>query len=347
MSADSNVNFYEFDGCYSKPVATTFDASLNEQFYNSQVLTVAQCQAEAMRKNAPFFLMNDISFTGTTSTNNNSNCYVPKSASSNLGSIVSETAMTQLFSSLFGSTAKISVNDTCNNMLFRRTPLSPPTSQKCFKYTLDEQVYAPKNKYAYYIKPILSDANLRLATSIQTRPTSYYNDPAKLTQLASYKELLYINESNLQSSGPIYNTFKKFVCDPTQENERLFDIQLISLKAKYNDLISHLDNITIDLSNINYLKTSDNNTIRALNTKIASKKQDLTNLLGSGGANNGRLSDNVFLTQFKIIENSILLLIIIIACFMYYKTRNIKSIISTTNTFANVNFANANANIAK
>jgi hypothetical protein len=69
--------------------------------------------------------------------------------------------------------------------------------------------------------------------------------------------------------------------------------------------------------------------------------------LGSGGANNGRLSDNVFLTQFKIIENSILLLIIIIACFMYYKTRNIKSIISTTNTFANANFANANANIAK
>ena len=351
MSADSNVNIYDFDGCYSKPVAPNFDASLNEQFSNSQVSSVAECQAEAMRKNAPFFLMNDISYTSTTTANNNSNCYVPKSATStsSLGSIVSESAMSQLFSSLFGLTAKISVTDTCNNMLFRRTPLSPPESQKCFKYTLDEQVYAPKNKYAYYIKPILSDANLRLATSIQTRPTGYYNNPAKLTQLASYKDLLYINESNLQASGPVYNTFKNFVCNPTQENERLFDIQLISLKAKYNDLISHLDNITIDLSNINYLKTGDNNTIRALNARIASKKQDLTNLLGSGGANNGRLSDNVFLTQFKIIENSILLLTIIIACFMYYKTRNIKSIITTTtttnaftNAFTNANNANAN-----
>ena len=348
MSADSNVNFYDFEGCYSKPVAPTFDASLNAQFYDSQVLTVAECQAEAMRKNAPFFLMNDISYTSTTtSINNNSNCYVPKSLTTNLGSIVSENTITQLFSSLFGSSTKISVNDTCNNMLFRRTPITPVASQKCFKYTLDEQVYAPRNKFAYYIKPIISDANLRLATSIQTRPTSYYNNPAKLNELASYKDLLYINETNIQTSGPVYNTFKKFVCDPTQENERLFDIQLASLKSKYSNLISHLDNITIDLSNINYLKTGDNNTIRALNARIASKKQDLSNLLGSGGANNGRLSDNVFLTQFKIIENSILLLIIILSCVMYYKTRNIKSIITTaTNTFTNANNVNANANNA-
>ena len=55
MSADSNVNIYDFDGCYSKPVAPNFDASLNEQFSNSQVSSVAECQAEAMRKNAPFF----------------------------------------------------------------------------------------------------------------------------------------------------------------------------------------------------------------------------------------------------------------------------------------------------
>ena len=62
MSGEPNVNFYEFDGCYSKPTSSSsFDISLNSRFYNSIVESVAQCQAEAMQKNADFFLMNDIS----------------------------------------------------------------------------------------------------------------------------------------------------------------------------------------------------------------------------------------------------------------------------------------------
>jgi len=331
MSGEPNVNFYDFDGCYSKPSSSSFDISLNSRFYKSVVESVAQCQAEAMRKNADFFLMNDIS--SSTVTDNNSNCYVPKPVSSNLGSFVSVDTMLQLFSDLFGTTAKTSVSDTCNNMLFRRTPASPLSSQKCFKYTLDEQVYAPKMQFAHYKKPILNESNLGLATSIQSRPTSYYENPTLLAELGSYKELLYIDQTNVQASGPLYRTFKNFICSPSQENERLFDIQLANLQAKYDNLIGKTDDISVDLSNINYLKMGDNNTIMALNARIASKKQELANLLGSGGANNGRLSDNVFLTQFKIIENGILLFIMVVMCFMYYKTRNLKTI--TMNNIVN------------
>jgi|UniRef100_A0A6C0CB00 hypothetical protein len=330
MTGEPNVNFYEFDGCYSKPDSSRFDLSLNSRFYKSVVESVAQCQAEAMRKNADFFLMNDIS--SSTITDNNSNCYVPKPVSSNLGSFVSVDSMLQLFSDLFGSAAKISVSDTCNNMLFRRTPTSPLTSQKCFTYTLDEQVYAPKMLFAHYKKPILNESNLGLATSIQSRPTSYYANPTLLAELASYKELLYINETNIQESGPLYSTFKNFICTPSQEKERLFDIQLANLQAKYDNLIGKIDDISVDLSNINYLKMGDNNSISALNARIASKKQELANLLGSGGANNGRLGDNVFLTQFKIIENGILLLIMVVVCFIYYKTRNLKTITNASTT---------------
>ena len=341
MSAELNVNFYEFDGCYSKPTSSSFDISLNSRFYKSVVESVAQCQAEAMRKNADFFLMNDIS--SATVTDNNSNCYVPKPLSSNLGSFASVDTMLELFSSLFGTSDKISVSDTCNNMLFRRTPATPLSSQKCFKYTLDEQVYAPKTKFAYYKKPILNETNLGLATSIQSRPTSYYANPTLLTELASYKDLLYINTTNLRASGPLYSTFKNFICEPTQENERLFDIQLANLQAKYNNLIGKIDDISVDLSNINNLKLGDNSTISALNARIASKKQELANLLGSGGANNGRLSDNVFLTQFKIIENGILLLIMVVVCFMYYKTRNLKTINMNTIINATTNSGTTNS----
>ena len=344
MSAELNVNFYEFDGCYSKPNTPSFDISLNSRFYQSVVESVAQCQAEAMRKNADFFLMNDIS--SATVTDNNSNCYVPKPLSSNLGSFASVDTMLELFSSLFGTTPKTSVSDTCNNMLFRRSPATPLSSQKCFIYTLDEQVYAPKTKFAHYKKPILNEANLGLATSIQSRPTSYYENPTLLAELASYKDLLYINTTNIQASGPLYSTFKNFICRPSQENERLFDIQLANLQAKYDNLIGKLDDISVDLSNINYLKTGDNSTISALNARIASKKQELANLLGSGGANNGRLSDNVFLTQFKIIENGILLLIMVVVCFMYYKTRNLKTINMNTIINATTNSGTANSGTA-
>jgi len=325
INSVNSINLYEFNGCYSKPAtatSTNFDLSLNSQFYKSLVSSVADCQAEAMKKSADFFLMNDISSSTDIST---SNCYVPKPLSSNLGSIISGDVVAQIFSNLFGASPKINVNDTCNNMLFRRVPVNAPDSQKCFKYTLDEQVYAPKNKYAYYTKPVLSERNLNVMASIRTRPTSYYNNPSKLTQLTSYRDLLYINESNISSSGPLYTTFKNFICNPTKENEALFDIQLTNLKSKYSDLINHLDDISTDLSNINLLKSDDNNTLLALNARIAIKNQELTNLLGSGGANNGRLNDNVFLTQFKIVENGILLLIMITVCFMYYKVNYLKS----------------------
>ena len=329
----ADTNFYQFDGCYSRPSFTSFDASLNISYTNTLVLSVAECQAEAVKQNADFFLMNDISSISTT--NNSSNCYVPKRLSSNLGSIVSENTSLQLFTSLFGTTSALPVSDTCNNMMFRRTPINNPSLQKCFRYTLDDQVYAPKNKYAYYKKPVLNERNIQIMSSLRSRPNSYYANQAKLNELASYKDLLYINERSLESSGPLYIAFKNFICSPTREKENLFDTQLANLQSKYTNLINHLDTISIDLSNINLLKADTNNTIMALDARIAIKKQELNNLLGSGGANNGRLSDNVFLTQFKIIENSILLIIMIIACFVYYRTRNLKSI--TMNALINTN----------
>ena len=198
----ANTNFYQFDGCYSRPSFSSFDASLNLSYNNTLVSSVAECQAEAIRVNADFFFMNDIS--SVSSTNNSSNCYVPKQLSSNLGSIISENTSLQLFTSLFGTTSGTTVRDTCNNMMFRRTPINNPALQKCFKYTLDDQVYAPKNKYAYYKKPVLNERNMQITASLRTRPTSYYASQAKLNELASYKDLLYINERNLESSGPLY-----------------------------------------------------------------------------------------------------------------------------------------------
>ena len=194
------------------------------------------------------------------------------------------------------------------------------TDKLCFKYSVDNQIYTHKDYYAYYTKPILNENNISLMSSIDS-PDFYKSD---LVQLKSYEELLKIDNVKFQDSGPLTNAFKNFICNPNSTNERLLDTQIYALNLKYENLYNSLDTITKDLSSISYLNSFDDETIRGLNLNINIKSKELSSLLSSGGANNGRLDDTTLLTQFKIVENSILLLLIIGAVF--YFTKNKKSV---------------------
>ena len=192
------------------------------------------------------------------------------------------------------------------------------------KYSLDEKVYAPKKYYAYYKKPSLDINNLNLMKNLN--PISFYNNSSKLSELKNYEDLIAIDSNNFVNNGPLVNSFKDFICGPTNNNERLLDEQIIKLKDSYNNLFNSLDTISTDLSNISYLNSFDNDTIKALNNEINTKTNELNSLLGFGGANNGRLGDTTFLTQFKIVENSVLLIIIISAIFIYNKSNTTTSV---------------------
>ena len=95
-------------------------------------------------------------------------------------------------------------------------------------------------------------------------------------------------------------------------------------EAKKQKLKTAINDISQDLSSISYLNSFDDETIRSLNLNIANKSRELKSLFGSGGANNGRLDDRTLLTQFKIVENSILLLLIV--CVIFYFTKKNKVI---------------------
>ena len=99
------------------------------------------------------------------------------------------------------------------------------------------------------------------------------------------------------------------------------DAQILILNNKYENFNISLDDISRDLSAISYLNSFDDETLKALNLNIISKSKELSSLLGSGGANSGRLDDTTLLTQFKIVENSILLLVIISAIFFFTKKK--------------------------
>jgi hypothetical protein len=340
----NNNNFYNIDDCYKKPGAISdisFEINLRSNYYKSTVKSVDECEIQALRKNSEFFLINDLSNIGN---NISINCYIPKINNTNQtlydtnNSII--TKALNLFNGLFKTNninnpyTKQDINlttiDTCYNLMFN--PSESEDDRECFKYTIDNQVYAPKKYYAYYKKPILDTANIQLIRELQDRNPQYYE--RKLPDLDNYIDLLKIDTTTLQNNdalssqnnGSLVKSFKNYICGPprNRNNELALDRDISALRYEYTKMFNSLNAIRSDLSSINHLNSFDDNTLRALNLNISNKSKELKNLFTSGGANNGRLDDTTLLTQFKIVENSILLIIII--CAIFYFTKNKKVI---------------------
>jgi len=319
---NNNQDLFTFDKCYERPNIMT-EASFNMTLMNSYnkylAPSVRDCEIKALRNNSEFFLINDVSSIGT---NNYTNCYIPKPDYSSSSSVIGDNSIIAKALNLFNATfspytIQTENRDSCSNILYNNGTNSP---NKCFNYLLDNKVYAPKKYYAYYKKPIINSINRDIVIS---NPQIYKD---KIVELKNYEELLKIDQVNFSENGNgnLANAFKNFICSPTILNDRALDAQIFILKGKYENLFAELDRISRDISSINYLNSFDDETIIALNVRIKDRNNELTTLLGFGGANNGRLQDTTLLTQFKIVENSILLLIIITALFLYNKMKKIK-----------------------
>jgi len=326
-------NYFTFDACYTKPSTITdssFERHLTNNFYKSSVSSVEECQTQSLRNNSDFFLINDIN---TSLKITITNCYIPKISNSNQTLFGSNTERVRgqqfIFDSLFKSDTTIAPYiketpnpmDICNTLMFNQN--KNVADQRCFTYTLDSQVYAPRKYYAYYKKPILNEENINRLNSIK-HPSYYSNN---LVTLQSYKNLLKIDMAKPENNSALVAAFKEYICTNSPSDRAILTTQINKLKQVYNDFSTNLNEIKMDLSSINYINSFDDDALKALNLNIASKKHELNGLLGSGGANNGRLDDTTLLTQFKIVENSILLLLII--CAIFFLTKSKKTILAT------------------
>lgn len=337
----SNEELYTFDECYQRKTAhdTThfvnpaniFNALLEVSFNKYITTSVRDCEIKALRSDSEFFIVNDIS---TVSNIPYTNCYVPKAEIIGTSVIGDDSILAKslnLINERFGnppppgSSTPYAYNiqatiESSNNLLFNYVEQN---SDRCFRYTVDNKVYPSKSYYAVYKKPILTNY---IPKAVQA--PSYYRDKLADDQLGSYKELLKADNLTASTIGPpsgnigeLAQAFFNYNCTATATNLASFNQEIIKLENSYERLFTMLDEITTDSSYINYLNSFDNNTIAALNTRIYAQKKQLNSLLGFGGANNGRLSDTTLLAQFKIVENSVLILIIITAIFIYNKIR--------------------------
>jgi len=311
----SNQELFIFENCYARPAAileADFNATLVNSYNKYLTPNAYECEKKALRNNSDFFLINDVSSIGSAKY---TNCYLPKST--NTGIISSALA---LFNRTFGDPPHNKQNEepvSSSNLLYNSGANNP---NKCFKYSVDNKVYAPKRYYAYYKKPLINESNIARATNLP-KPQFYKN---KIPELKSYEELIKIDRTSYTANGPLVYRFNEYICNPTSTNDAALNIEIVNLKDKYRALFDNLDNISSDISSINYLNSFDDETLISLNVRINERTKELNSLLGFGGANNGRLSDTTFLTQFKIIESSVLLLIILSALFFYNKMRKVK-----------------------
>lgn len=299
---------YEFDKCYkSKPPYT--DASFAEDFNSSRVGTVEECKSAALENNKDFFLVTDFS-----NADQKTACLIPKVNKmcdfNNIENLVKP--FTDVINEIFETSplfARDDVIETSNNLYFSATQLD--SNKNCLKYTVDKQVYAPQGRYALY-KTKLVDDNI-VSKLEQVREYKYYE--TRLQELNNYTELL-------QPNGHLAMKFKKYICNPnSSQNESDLDRQINTLKQKYTAMFNALDEITTDLSNISILTKYDNLSVEQLQQKIDDKKSQLQSILGTDGANNGKLHDTNYLKSIKIGETSILFIIIMSAIFIYSKKK--------------------------
>jgi hypothetical protein len=313
----ANQDLFMFDHCYAKPdtlAEVSFNAMLRTSYDKHLATSVRDCEMKALQNNSEFFLINDIS-NGINNTKY-TNCYLPKQDNIRPTAIGDNSIIERAFN-LFNSTFSPAKKqpeaiDVCNNLLYNSGANNP---DRCFKYLIDDKVYAPQKYYAFYKKPIINESNRNITLQ---DPRIYRN---AIASIKTYEELLKIDDAAFINNGPLAAAFKDYICRPSVSNEVHLDGQIIKLKEKYEILFNQLDAISIDISSLNYLNSFDDETIIALNVRISNRTKELNNLLSYGGANNGRLDDTTFLTQFKIVENSILLLIIITAVFFYTKMK--------------------------
>ena len=309
----STSNYFDIDGCYERSSEATlttanFQSILDNSFNASQVSSVRDCEIQSLRNNTDFFLINDISSTLNRIT---TTCYIPKMVTTNTSIFGTESSINmskRLFDRL-GLKNKQTNYDICDNLMYNESR-RPLANQRCFKYTLDDQVYTPGKYYAYYKKPIMNLDNIDRLSNIASY--DYYN--SKKGDLRSYVDLL-------EDDGPLVQSFITFVTNPNEANTNALDIQIAQVNSKTENLNKAINAISQDLSSISYLNSFDDETIRSLNLNIANKSRELKSLYGSGGANNGRLDDRTLLTQFKIVENSILLLLIVSVIFYFTKKK--------------------------
>jgi len=278
---------------------------------------IEDCQNWALESNKDFFLITDASINvGLTGAGTvNYNCLIPKVDKkcdfNKLDNLLSP--FNNVLNDLFGERnqepntrrEQIITNE---DELLKSNINNRPNLGSCFfmKNTDDSNTYFAKNGQFILYKTELID------------------DPeyvAKLKTIKSYKYYQNVKDTEFKFKNRIVlsDVFKEYICNPSNNNETKFNIKMDELRLNYRTMFDYLNSVSRDISTISILTKYDTLYLEKLQKEINEQKNQLNNLLGFDGGNNGKLNDTQFLKNVKITEICSLFIIMTFVIFIYSK----------------------------
>lgn len=288
---------------------TSYNFDIKNNFGSENINLVEECKNMALRENKSLFITTDL-----TRYNKGNDfkykCLIPKTNKAcefdNIENLLKP--FNKLINDLFGyksqRTSTLIENEVTLNDEIRNKDLR--NISNCISFGKNNN-FSKSNHFIIYKTELIDNENL-----IRNLP-----------QIKSYNHFKDIYDNWNRSTPGILADFKdgiiKYICSKTQPNENNLDMKIQATLTHYQVILTSLDNITFDISNLALITKYDTLYLEKLQKMIDDKKEELKSLIGFDGANNGKLGDTLFLKNLKISENVILFLIITFIIYVYAK----------------------------
>lgn len=274
---------------------------------------VEECKNKALEKNKSVFIVSDLS-REKKGNNFSYDCLIPKADKlcdfDDIENLLKP--FNDLINDLFGSNLERTPQSITMDL-----PLNQETRNKDFRSGIancvsftengEKNNFSKSGRFIIYKTELVDNENFRNSLSRVQSYNHYKNEYTNWTQLTQG----ILNDFE--------NKFKIYICNPNKNNEDELDKKILALKDHYMKIFSSLDSIALDVSNLAVLTKYDTLYLEKLQKMIDDKKEELKNLIGFDGANNGKLGDTKFLKNLKISENIILFFVISFVIYAYAK----------------------------
>ena len=330
MNINNNFSYYNSDGkCYTD--MSSIDDKFNTYSYNiysnsDTVNILTECENKALESNSKMYMVSNARKSGN---NLSYNCYIPKSQY--IGDCPNTfkdifRPLNELINVVFGSENRDSeeINSyntdiSLANILQRNYNTDVSNCFSIKDVDSNKSSVFSKNKYVIYKTELIDNNNFSsLRNSIKSH--YYYSNENYLGitgDRSTWNTYIFDGTGSTGIITSIENKFARWIC--STGNERELDDEIEKLKTTYADANNSINSIIRDISYVEYTIEYDKLYLEELEKLINISKQDLNNLLGLDGANNGKLEDTLYLKNLKVSENIILLLIIFITIFICSK----------------------------
>jgi len=285
-----SLNYYQYDNTYTSDscqniFSTTGDIPKGDLQF---------CSNYAFNNNSPFFILSDYNKTTDTA-----DCIIKNNAKTNVTD--------KQINEWIGSLTKCNITETtCRDIS-------------------NGSHYGGVSGYSIYLNP-----NLTTNTNLQIEDTNFGEfytiyDSLVNTDMTLLSDTFYAyrkawyNDVSINSESQIYLTGGGSNVGSNNDSVKLYDDQLSKVRKNLYNLYNIQANIEAQLFKFDIEYKNSQEYLKIVNTKLENSQQFFNSLMNKNQGSLGALDDSIYNTNSNITENIIMLLMVLISIFIYFK----------------------------